>query len=154
MEAANRGARDAGGRSVGCNIELPFEQEPNRYLDRWVTLRYFFTRKVMLFKHSYAFIALPGGLGTMDELFEALTLVQTGKILDFPVVLMGRAYWRPLIDQLHAMAGAGAIDERDLELLYITDNVTEAMTHIQTHAVEAFGLTRRRVPRPSRILRE
>ena len=89
MEAANRGAREAGGRSVGCNIELPFEQAPNEYLDRSVTCHYFFVRKVLLFKYSYAFIALPGGLGTLDELTEALTLVQTGKIANFPIVLIG-----------------------------------------------------------------
>ena len=95
MEAANRGAREAGGRSVGCNIELPFEQEPNPYLDRWVTTEYFWVRKVLLFKYSYAFIVLPGGFGTLDELTEALTLIQTRKILQFPVVLMGRDYWAP-----------------------------------------------------------
>ena len=94
MEAANLGAREAGGRSVGCNIELPFEQAPNQYLDRSVTCRYFFVRKVLLFKYSYAFVALPGGLGTLDELCEALTLVQTGKIANFPIVLIGREYWR------------------------------------------------------------
>ena len=96
MEAANRGARDAGGPSVGCNIELPFEQTATtRYLDRTVTCRYFFVRKVLLFKYSYAFVAMPGGLGTLDELTEALTLIQTGKIQQFPVVLMDTAYWAP-----------------------------------------------------------
>ncbi len=100
MEAANRGAREAGGRSVGCNIELPFEQAPNPYLDRSVTCRYFFVRKVLLFKYSYAFVALPGGLGTLDELAEALTLVQTGKIANFPIVLIGREYWQPFVDML------------------------------------------------------
>src|SRR6478736_6477141 len=94
MEAANRGAKEAGGASVGCNIELPQEQQPNPYLDRWIECRYFFVRKVLLFKYSYAFIALPGGLGTLDELTEALTLVQTGKIQKFPVVLMGTDYWQ------------------------------------------------------------
>ena len=97
MEAANRGARDVGGRSVGCNIELPDEQAPNPYLDRWITCHYFFVRKVLLFKYSYAFIALPGGLGTLDELCEALTLIQTGKIRNFPVVLIGTEYWEPFI---------------------------------------------------------
>ena len=89
MEAANRGAREAGGRSVGCNVELPHEQLPNGYLDRSVTCRFFFVRKVLLFKYSYAFVALPGGLGTLDELLEALTLIQTGRIADFPIVLLG-----------------------------------------------------------------
>jgi uncharacterized protein (TIGR00730 family) len=102
MEAANRGAREAGGRSVGCNIELPKEQSANRYLDRSITCRYFFVRKVLLFKYSYAFIGLPGGLGTLDELFEALTLIQTGKIAGFPIVLIGTEYWRPLHDLLPA----------------------------------------------------
>ena len=89
MEAANRGAKDAGGRSIGCNIDLPQEQQPNPYLDRWITFRYFFVRKVMLVKYSYAFIALPGGFGTLDELFETATLIQTGRSSDFPLVLMG-----------------------------------------------------------------
>ena len=100
MEAANRGARDAGGRSIGCNIELPHEQDPNPYLDRWINCHYFFVRKVLLFKYSYAFVALPGGLGTLDELCEALTLIQTGKIRSYPVVLVGTAYWKPFIDLL------------------------------------------------------
>jgi uncharacterized protein (TIGR00730 family) len=98
MEAANRGARDVKGRSVGCNIELPAEQKPNAYLDRWITFRYFFVRKLMLVKYSYAFVALPGGFGTLDEIFETATLIQTRKILDFPLVLMGRDYWQPLLD--------------------------------------------------------
>src|SRR5262245_50073006 len=98
MEAANRGAKEAGGRSVGCNIELPHEQKPNPYLDVWVTFRHFSIRKTMLVKYSYAFIALPGGFGTLDEIFETATLIQTEKIRDFPLVLMGREYWRPLLD--------------------------------------------------------
>jgi hypothetical protein len=117
MEAANRGAREAGGRSVGCNIELPKERAPNAYLDRSVTWRHFFVRKVLLFKYSYAFIGLPGGLGTLDELFEALTLIQTGKIAHFPVVLIGTAYWRPLQDLLLHLASERTIDEADLALL-------------------------------------
>ena len=100
MEGANRGAKEAGGWSVGCNIRLPFEQAPTPYLDRWLTCEYFFVRKVLLLKYSYAFVALPGGLGTLDELFEVLTLIQTGKVQSFPVVLMGRAYWAPLMQQL------------------------------------------------------
>src|SRR6187399_437236 len=103
MEAANRGARDAGGTSVGCNIELPHEQDANRYLDRYVTCHYFFVRKVLLFKYSYAFVALPGGLGTLDELCEALTLIQTRKIQNYPVVLLGVEYWAPFIALLQEM---------------------------------------------------
>jgi len=98
MEAANRGAREAGGRSIGCNIELPTEQRPNPYLDRWITFRHFYVRKVMLVKYSYAFVALPGGFGTLDEMFEVATLVQTGKVKEFPIVLLGQEYWRPLTD--------------------------------------------------------
>jgi uncharacterized protein (TIGR00730 family) len=152
MEAANRGAREAGGRSVGCNIELPLEQQPNPYLDRSVTCRYFFVRKVLLFKYSYAFVALPGGLGTLDELSEALTLVQTGKIRNFPIVLIGREYWQPFERMLHAMAAAGTIGVEDLRLLLITDDLEDAMAHIRRNAIEAFGLRRR--PRPSALLGE
>ncbi|HVF91779.1 MAG TPA: TIGR00730 family Rossman fold protein [Blastocatellia bacterium] len=152
MEAANRGAREAGGPSIGCNIRLPLEQKPNRYLDRWLTFRYFFIRKVMLIKYSYAFVVLPGGVGTMDELFEAVTLIQTKKISGFPVVLMGREYYQPLLDFFKRMAEAKTISPEDLDLLLITDSVEEAMSHIQKHAVEQFGL--RRVPRPSVILGE
>jgi uncharacterized protein (TIGR00730 family) len=112
MEAVNRGAREAGGRSVGVNVVLPFEQAPNRYCDRIVTPRYFFVRKVLLFKYSYAFVALPGGLGTLDELTEALTLIQTKKILHFPVVLIGAAYWRGFIALLEDMVKAVPGDRR------------------------------------------
>ena len=153
MEAANRGAREAGGRSVGCNIELPKEQLPNRYLDRSVSCRYFFVRKVLLFKYSYAFIGLPGGLGTLDELFEALTLIQTGKIKSFPVVLIGTDYWRPLQELLRHLALHGTIDHRDLDLLLITDSLPDALRHIERYAVQQFGLTRRRL-QPSRLLGE
>jgi hypothetical protein len=151
MEAANRGAKEAGGRSVGCNIELPREQAPNAWLDRWVTCRYFFVRKVLLFKYSYAFVALPGGLGTLDELFEALTLIQTGKIRDFPVVLMGGAYWQPLLDLLQVMKNEGTISAHDLRLLFVTDDVEEAMRYVQRHAIVRFGL---RPVRASAVLGE
>lgn len=153
MEAANRGAREAGGHSVGCNIALPAEQMANPYLDRWVTCRYFFVRKVLLFKYSYGFVGLPGGLGTLDELFEALTLIQTGKIADFPIVLLGTAYWRPLQDLLRALAVERAIDVHDLELLKVTDDVDDALDHIERHAIERFRL-RPRAFRPSTLLGE
>lgn len=152
MEAANRGARDAGGRSVGCNIELPREQQPNPYLDRWVTCRYFFVRKVLLFKYSCAFVALPGGLGTLDELSEALTLIQTGKIASFPVVLIGRAYWQPLADLLHHMAHEGTISPADLDLLLLTDSVAEAQAHVRKYASGASA--QRGLIRPRTVLGE
>jgi uncharacterized protein (TIGR00730 family) len=142
MEAANRGAREVGGRSVGCNIELPLEQAPNPYLDRWFSCHYFFVRKVLLFKYSYAFIALPGGLGTLDEMCEALTLIQTGKIKSYPVILIGVEYWAPFIALLREMRQVGSISESDLSLLKVTDDLDEAMTHIEQHAVAAFGLKR------------
>ena len=104
MEAANRGAKEVGGRSVGCNIELPHEQSANPYLDRFVTLRYFFVRKTMLAKYSYAFVVMPGGFGTLDEMFEALTLIQTGKLKDFPVIMMGKEYWRDQVAMIEKMA--------------------------------------------------
>ena len=154
MEAANRGAREAGGRSVGCNVELPFEQEPNGYLDRWVTCRYFFVRKVLLVKYSYAFIVLPGGFGTLDELTEALTLIQTRKILQFPIVLMGGDYWAPFLAMVKTMVDAGTISSADLDLMLVTDSVTDAMAHLELHAVQHFGLKKRKVPRPHKIFGE
>jgi len=153
MEAANRGAREAGGSSVGCNIELPMEQEPNRYLDRSVTCRYFFVRKVLLFKYSYGFIGLPGGIGTLDELFEALVLIQTGKIASFPVVLFGTEYWQPVQELLRHLARERTISDVDLRLLLVTDSVEEGLEHVRRHAVERFGLKLRR-PKPSRFLGE
>ncbi len=135
MEAANRGAREVGGKSIGCNIILPMEQKHNEYLDRWIEFKYFFVRKVMLVKYSDAFVVLPGGFGTMDELFEALTLVQTGKIPGFPVVLMGVAYWTPLMDFLRqTMLRAGAINPADVNLLTLTDSPEVAAEHIQRGA--------------------
>jgi uncharacterized protein (TIGR00730 family) len=152
MEAANRGAREAGGPSVGCNIQLATEQKPNPYLDRWVTCRHFFVRKVLLFKYSYAFIGLPGGLGTLDELFEALTLIQTRKIASFPVILIGVEYWRPLYSLLRHLAAAHTIAAADLDLLLITDSVDEAMAYLRRNAVQRFGLEPR--PKPSVLLGE
>ncbi len=142
MEAANRGAKDVRGSSVGCNIRLPHEQQPNPYLDRCVTLNYFFVRKMLLVKYSYAFVVMPGGAGTLDELFEALTLVQTGKISNFPIVVMGVDYWRELTDLLVKMARLGMISESDLQLVYVTDAIEEATEHIRRQAIEPFGLHR------------
>jgi uncharacterized protein (TIGR00730 family) len=140
MEAASRGAKDVDGRSVGCNIELPHEQKPNAWLDRFVTLRYFFVRKTLLMKYSYAFVIMPGGAGTLDEMFEALTLIQTGKVKSFPVLIMGTDYWRDLLPFIHKMAKAGMIAASDLELVYATDSVEDAIAHIRDKAVEPFGL--------------
>ncbi len=152
MEAANRGAREAGGKSIGCNIVLPFEQRPNPYLDLMLEFRYFFVRKVMLVKYSYGFVVLPGGVGTMDELFEALTLIQTGKIKDFPVVLMGVDYYRPLLEFLQDMVSAGTISPKDLNLVKITDSVEEALQHIEAYALQKLGF--RRVVKPTWMLGE
>jgi len=154
MEAANRGAKDVGGASVGCNIILPHEQEANPYLDKLVTFKYFFVRKVMLVKYSYAFIVMPGGFGTLDELFEALTLIQTKKIVEFPVILMGRDYWMPSLAFLHQMVRYATINPEDMNLLFLTDSVDEAAKYIQVHAIERFGLRKRRAPRRSRFLWE
>jgi uncharacterized protein (TIGR00730 family) len=154
MEAANRGAKEAGGCSVGCNITLAHEQFPNKYLDRYVTCHYFFVRKVLLFKYSYAFVCLPGGLGTLDELTEALTLIQTGKIRQFPVVLMGVEFWKPFTDLLKEMVAQGTISVTDLDLFLVTDNLTEAMAHIEHHAIDRFGLRRRKIPPPRTWLGE
>jgi uncharacterized protein (TIGR00730 family) len=140
MEAASRGAKEAGGFTVGCNIVLPEEQKLNPYIDRSVSFEHFFVRKVMLVKYSYAFVVMPGGLGTMDELFEALTLIQTRKIENFPVVLLGTEYYRPLMGVLVKMVAAGTISNTDLDLLLLTDSVQEAMAHIEKHAVKSFGL--------------
>jgi uncharacterized protein (TIGR00730 family) len=154
MEAANRGAKEAGGFSVGCNIVLPVEQKINAYLDRRVTFRHFYVRKVMLVKYSYAFVVMPGGMGTMDEFFEAAVLIQTRKIESFPVILFGKEYWRPLVGFLNEMAEAGTIDRADLDLFLFTDSVDEAMAHIQKHAIDQFGLVRKAPRRRSRFLRE
>ena len=127
MEAANKGARLGGGRSIGCNIELPFEQGANPYLDLLVDFRYFFVRKTMFVKYSIAFIIFPGGFGTFDELFEALTLVQTGKIYNFPVILFGSAYWAGLVRWMQSkVAGEGKISASDLDLIVLTDDPREA----------------------------
>ena len=146
MEAANRGAKEAGGHSVGCNIELPHEQMPNPYLDISVDFSYFFIRKMMLVKYSYAFVVMPGGFGTVDELFEALTLIQTGKVSNFPVVLMGTEFWGPLLQQLDEMAETGLISPGDLDLLLVTDDVDEATHHITENSVERFRLYRKLRP--------
>ncbi|HEX8271547.1 MAG TPA: TIGR00730 family Rossman fold protein [Longimicrobiaceae bacterium] len=132
MEAANRGAKEAGAPSIGCNIELPFEQGINAYVDLPINFRYFFVRKTMFVKYAEAFVIFPGGFGTMDELFEALTLIQTGKVRDFPVILFGSAFWKGLLDWLRAtMLAERKISPADLDLLVVTDSPEEAVRVIQ-----------------------
>lgn len=142
MEAANRGAKDVHGRSVGCNIRLPREQQPNAYLDRWITFNHFFVRRVMLVKYSYAFVAMPGGFGTLDEIFETATLIQTGKIKDFPLVLMGVEFWRPLLDFMQArLVAQQTVDPLDVDRIVVTDSAAEAVEAITRVAMRRFGLT-------------
>ena len=130
MEAANRGAFETGGKSVGLNIRLPFEQVANRYVQKSITFEYFFVRKTLLIKYSYAFIIMPGGFGTMDEFFETLTLVQTKTITTFPLVLFGKEYYKELMETMQDMAAKGTISKEDMNLVLITDNIDEAMDHI------------------------
>ncbi len=144
MEAANRGAFEAGGRSVGCNIRLPFEQKPNPYMQEWVTINYFFVRKFLLLKYSYAFVVLPGGWGTMDELFETLTLVQTGMIHHFPVVLLGREFYDPLMAYLDLMIEEGTISPEDLRYVKLTDDPEEAIAHIEKYVTEYYEIRKHR----------
>jgi uncharacterized protein (TIGR00730 family) len=144
MEAANRGAFENGGKSVGCNILLPEEQQPNKYMDIWITFDYFFIRKAMLIKYSYAFIAMPGGFGTLDELFNTLTLVQTRSITQFPIVLFGKSYYEPLMTMVRKMVDEGAILSTDLGLLLVTDDIDEAMNHINTYIASNYELKKER----------
>jgi uncharacterized protein (TIGR00730 family) len=140
MEAANRGCREGGGLSVGCNIELPNEQGLNDYVDLGVEFRYFFARKTMFVKYADGFVILPGGFGTLDELFEALTLIQVGKVRHFPVVLVGRSYWAGLLDWIRdTLLAAGAIDPTDIELLRVTDDPDEVVAAIQAFARSQAG---------------
>jgi uncharacterized protein (TIGR00730 family) len=154
MEAANRGAKEAGGTSIGCNIQLPMEQRPNPYLDIMITFKYFFVRKLMLLKYSYAFVVLPGGAGTMDELFETLTLIQTKKIYNFPIILIGKEYFKPLMDFLDLMVIERTLDEDDLGYLIVTDSVDEAIAYIRANIVDKYRIKLRDVPKPSKILLE
>ena len=133
MEAANRGAFEAGGKSVGCNIQLPFEQTPNPYVQTSITFSFFFIRKVLLVKYSYAFIIMPGGFGTQDEFFETLTLAQTKVINDFPIVVMGRSYYQPFQHWMDHMIQAGTISAEDKKFVLFTDSVEEAINHISSY---------------------
>src|SRR6267154_289219 len=134
MEAGNKGARLGGGRSIGCNIELPFEQGANPYVDTLIHFKYFFVRKTMFIKYAVAFVIFPGGFGTLDELFEALTLIQTHKIHNFPVILVGSAYWQGLLDWIHgALLAEGKIEKHDLSLLVVTDDPHEIRRLVVEH---------------------
>jgi uncharacterized protein (TIGR00730 family) len=144
MEAANRGAFEQGYPSVGCNIMLPFEQKANPYLHKSLMFEHFFVRKVVMVKYSYAFIILPGGFGTMDEFFETLTLVQTKTITQFPIVLFGKMYHQELWDYLEFMAEQGTIAREDLNLVLLTDDMDEAMHHIQTYITTNFKVKPRK----------
>lgn len=154
MEAANRGARDVGGKSVGCNIQLPVEQAPNPYLDKWVYMRHFFLRKVLLVKYSFAFVVMPGGFGTLDEYFEALTLIQTHKIHDFPVIIFGREYHQELLKHIESMKRETTIGENDNLLYLVTDDIAEAVALIRENSIKQFGLKPLIKRRPLRWLFE
>jgi uncharacterized protein (TIGR00730 family) len=140
MEAANRGAKEVNGRSVGCNIVLPHEQDPNPYLDKWVNIRYFFVRKTLLIKYSYAFICMPGGFGTLDELFESITLIQTKKIKDFPVIVMGADYHKEIVEHVRLMKERGTISPEDDQLFVVTDSVEEAIQVLRERSINRFNL--------------
>ena len=139
MEAANRGAFESGGRSVGCNIVLPQEQKHNPYMHKWVTIKYFFVRKVLLTKYSYGFIVMPGGVGTMDEFFETLTLIQTKTIKNFPLVVIGKEYYTDILELMTKMQLNKAISPEDLELVLFTDDVQEATDHIKKYIKENYS---------------
>lgn len=140
MEAANRGAKDVGGKSVACNIELPHEQHPNPYLDKFVDFKYFFVRKTLLIKYSYAFVICPGGFGTLDEFFEALTLIQTGKIEQFPVVVFGSQYHSAMLEHIRMMVDQKTISLKDPDLFVVTDSIDEAVEFIRQKTDGNFGL--------------
>ncbi|MEO6961137.1 MAG: TIGR00730 family Rossman fold protein [Puia sp.] len=144
MEAANRGAFENNGASVGCNIRLPFEQQPNRYMHKWITFDYFFLRKGMMLKYSYAFIVMPGGFGTMDEFFSTLTLIQTKSITQFPMVLFGKDFYKPLMDTIELMKKEGTISVEDLSLVLFTDDIDEAMGHINGYLSRNYDIRKKR----------
>jgi uncharacterized protein (TIGR00730 family) len=154
MEAANRGARDVGGKSVGCNIVLPLEQAPNIYLDKWVNIRYFFVRKTLLIKYSFAFFVFPGGFGTLDEFFEALTLTQTKKINQFPIIVFNRAYHKELLEHIELMKKKKTISAEDLSLILVTDSIDDALQFIKEQSIARYGLVPKRKRSPLRCLLE
>jgi len=148
MEAANKGAKQVGGRSVGCNIVLPMEQKPNPYLDKWVNIRYFFVRKTLLIKYSYAFVVMPGGFGTLDEYFEAITLIQTKKISEFPIVIFCKEFHQELVKHIAVMKAAGTISDSDMSLFLVTDSVEEAIAFIKKNSIDKFNLHTEKPFRP------
>ena len=154
MEAANKGAKAVGGRSVGCNIVLPVEQHPNPYLDKWVNIRYFFIRKTLLIKYSYAFVVMPGGFGTLDEYFEALALIQTKKISEFPIVIFDRAFHKELIAHIELLKTTATISPADTQLFLVTDSIDEAVAYIQKNSIVKFGLSAKKPHKPFRWLFE
>jgi len=143
MEAANKGAYEAGGYSVGVNIILPFEQKPNPYLHKWIEIPYFFVRKFLLMKYSYAYVVMPGGMGTLDELFEAITLIQTKLIDNFPIVIFDSKYHKELCEHIQIMAENESIGPEDMKLIFVTDSTTEVIEHIKTHSIKRFGLVKK-----------
>ena len=153
MEAANRGARDVGGRSVACNIKLPMEQHHNPYLDKFVNFNYFFVRKTLLVKYSYAFVIMPGGFGTLDEMFEAMTLIQTDKIQDFPVIIFGKEYHTQLLLHIDKMLVEKTISQKDMELFLVTDSIDDAVNHIKK-CIQQFGLSHEKPSHPLRWILE
>ena len=140
MEAAYKGAFENDGYSVGCNIVLPREQKPNPYLHKWIDIPYFFVRKVVLIKYSYAFVVMPGGVGTLDELFEALTLIQTKVIKNFPIIIFDSDYHKELCNHIKIMLENESISPEDMKLLFVTDSIPDLITHLETHAIKKFGL--------------
>jgi uncharacterized protein (TIGR00730 family) len=154
MEAANKGAKDVGGRSVGCNIVLPHEQHHNPYLDKWVNIKFFFVRKTLLLKYSYAFVVMPGGFGTLDEYFEALTLIQTKMIQQFPIVIFDSAFHKELLEHIEKMKVVGTISEDDHRFFLVTDSVDEAVNYIQQHTIKQFNLKHEQPYKPFRWLFE
>lgn len=140
MEAANRGAFESGGKSVGCNIKLPMEQKHNPYMHKWVTIKYFFVRKVLLVKYSYGFVVMPGGVGTMDEFFETLTLIQTATIKNFPIVIIGKDYYKDIWEMLQKMVAARTIAVQDLNLVLFTDDIDQAVNHINFYINKHYQL--------------
>jgi uncharacterized protein (TIGR00730 family) len=155
MEAALKGAKSVGGETVGVGIRLPHEQARNPYIDHWKEFHYFHVRKVMLVKYSYGFVALPGGFGTMDEVFEAATLIQTGKIRRFPVILMGRKYWGPMLAFIeNTMVAEGVIAMEDFTGIIVTDDPEQAAAHVRDAAISNFGLRYAERPKRKRLLFE